>query len=100
MCAGMTLDREVISMKPTMAFLWVGTLVIGYIAGYAASPAGSAAAGQTGAQAPPAAGALPPGDYSRIQLAPDQGEPFAWSIDDMRKAHSELVARAARNVPT
>jgi len=26
--------------------------------------------------------------------APDQGEPIAWSIDDMRKAHNELVARS------
>jgi hypothetical protein len=29
-----------------------------------------------------------------MQLAPDQGEPIAWSIDDMRKAHNELVARS------
>ncbi|HEX7793713.1 MAG TPA: cupin domain-containing protein [Vicinamibacterales bacterium] len=67
-------------------------LVLGYLAGYAMSPR-STVAGQA-AQAPPPAGALPPGDYSRMQLAPDQGEPLAWSIDDMRKAHTELVARS------
>jgi hypothetical protein len=37
-------------MKRTMPLLWAGTLVFGYLAGYAASPAGSAAARQA---APP-----------------------------------------------
>src|SRR5262245_5262299 len=92
-------------MKRMMPLLWAGTLVFGYLAGYATSPAGSAATGQAAAgqagrgqaaaQAAPA-GALPPGDYSKMQLAPDQGEPFAWSIDDMKKAHTALVARAAQ----
>src|SRR5262249_60744891 len=69
-----------------------GALVLGYLAGYATSPR-SIVAGQA-AQSPPPAGALPPGDYSRMQLAPDQGEPIAWSVDDMKKAHTELVARS------
>jgi mannose-6-phosphate isomerase-like protein (cupin superfamily) len=92
-------------MKRMMPLLWAGTLVFGYLAGYAASPAGSAAAGQAArgqaaAQAAAPAGALPPGDYSKMQLAPDQGEPFAWSIDDMKKAHTALVARAAQPTAT
>src|SRR5262245_45499073 len=69
-----------------------GALVLGYLAGYVTSP-GSIVAGQA-AQTPPPAGALPPGDYSRMPLAPDQGEPIAWSVDDMKKAHTELVARS------
>lgn len=68
-------------------------LVLGYFAGYAASPR-SVVAGQAAQTAAPPAGALPPGDYSRMQLAPDQGEPIAWSVDDMKKAHAELVARS------
>jgi mannose-6-phosphate isomerase-like protein (cupin superfamily) len=88
-------------MKRMMPILWAGTLVLGYLAGYAASPASFAAAGQAGrgpgaAQTPAPAGALPPGDYSKMQLAPDQGEPFAWSSDDMKKAHTALVARAGQ----
>jgi len=35
-----------------------------------------------------------------MQLDPDQGEPFAWSIDNLKKAHTELVARAARGTAT
>src|SRR5262245_36482095 len=73
---------------------WAFALILGYLAGYGTSPR-SAVAGQA-AQAPAPAGALPPGDYSRMQMAPDQGEPIAWSIDDMRKAHGEFVARAKR----
>jgi len=94
-----------------MPRLWAGTLVIGYLAGYAASPAGSAAArqaatagqagrGQAAAPAATPAGALPPGDYSKMQLAPDAGEPYAWSIDDMKKAHAALVARATQGAAT
>jgi len=91
-------------MKRMMPLLWAGTLVLGYLAGYAASPAGFAAAGQAAAgagrgqatgQSPAPAGALPPGEYSKMQIAPDQGEPYAWSIDDMKRAHTALVARAA-----
>src|SRR5215471_13665511 len=70
-----------------------GALVLGYFAGYATSPR-SVVVGQAAQTPPPPAGALPPGDYSRMQLAPDQGEPIAWSVDDMKKAHAELVARS------
>ena len=73
---------------------WVGALILGYLAGYGMSP-NPVVSGQQAAQAPPGlAGALPPGDYSRMQLAPDQGEPVVWSIDTMKKAHTELVARS------
>src|SRR5262245_28910696 len=70
-----------------------GALVLGYLAGYATSPR-SAVAGQAAQTAAPPAGALPPGDYSRMQLAPDQGEPIMWSADDMKKAHVQLDARS------
>jgi len=90
-------------MKRLMPALWLGTLIIAFSVGYAVGPARSAAAGQTAAGAAAAAGqtqgpagALPPGDYSRMQLAPDQGEPVQFLGADMRKAHTELQARAAR----
>jgi len=92
-------------MKRLMPIFWCVTLVLAFLVGYAAGPARSAAAGQTSAPAsPPAgagqpqalAGALPPGDYSKIQLAPDEGEPTLFSSEEMRKAHTELQARAAR----
>jgi mannose-6-phosphate isomerase-like protein (cupin superfamily) len=86
-------------MKRVTVVAWLGTIILAYFAGYAFGPEGSAAAGQAagGAQqsAPQApAGALPPGDYSRITLAPDQGEPIHYSGADLRKAHAELQARS------
>src|SRR5713101_492651 len=91
-------------MKRLLPVFWCVTLVLVFLAGYAAGPARSAAAGQTPAPAqPPAAGqqqglagALPPGEYSKMQLAPDQGEPTLFSGEELRKAHTELQARAAR----
>src|SRR5438552_256336 len=91
-------------MKRLMPALWLGTLIIAFSVGYAVGPVGSSAAGQTAAAGAAAgagqtqgpAGALPPGDYSRMQLAPDQGEPVQFLGADMRKAHTELQARAAR----
>ncbi len=96
-------------MKRLVPIVWCGTIVLGFLAGYAVGPAGSAAAGQTpagraqgagaaGQQQGPA-GALPPGDYSKMQLAPDQGEPTLFSGENLRKAHPELQARAARSQP-
>jgi mannose-6-phosphate isomerase-like protein (cupin superfamily) len=86
-------------MKRSTPILCAGALTLGYLAGYGSNP-GSAIVGQAPGQAAQApaqpAGALAPGDYSRMQLAPDQGEPVMWSIDDMKKAHNELVARAKR----
>jgi mannose-6-phosphate isomerase-like protein (cupin superfamily) len=92
-------------MKRIMPALWFGTIILAFSIGYAVGPVGSAAAGQTPARAqqPAAAGqqqgpagALPPGDYSRMQIAPDQGEPVQFLGADLRKAHAELQARAAR----
>src|SRR5438132_6088835 len=91
-------------MKRIMPALWMGSTILAFGVGYAVGPAGPAAAGQTAdrVQQPAAAGqqqgpagALPPGDYSRMQLAPDQGEPTQFSGEDLRKAHTELQARAA-----
>ena len=42
---------------------------------------------------------MPPGDYSKIQLAPDQGETTVFVGDDLRKAHVELQARAKSGAP-
>jgi len=90
-------------MKRLMLALWLGTLIIAFSVGYAALTNKSAAAGQTAAgaaaaagQAQGPAGALPPGDYSRMQLAPDQGEPVQFLGADLRKAHADLQARAGR----
>jgi mannose-6-phosphate isomerase-like protein (cupin superfamily) len=79
------------------------SLVVAYLAGYGAGPsgraAGQAARGATqsagAAQTPPLAGALPPGDYSRIQLAADQGEPFLYSGANLRTAHTQMQSRAS-----
>jgi mannose-6-phosphate isomerase-like protein (cupin superfamily) len=90
-------------MKRLMPALWIGTLIIAFSVGYAVGPVRSAAVGQTAAGAAAAAGqtqgpagALPPGDYSRMQLAPDQGEPVQFLGADLRKAHAELQARSGR----
>jgi mannose-6-phosphate isomerase-like protein (cupin superfamily) len=89
-------------MKRLVPVIWCASLVVAYLAGYGAGPlgraAGQAAAGgaQTAgaAQAPAAGGALPPGDYSRMQPAPDMGEPTLFSGASLRRAHTELQTRA------
>ena len=81
-------------MKRFVAVVWCGTLVLAYLAGSAVGPAGSAAQTATGAQPPAPAGALPPGEFSKIQLAPDQGQPTHYSGEALRKAHAALQARA------
>lgn len=93
-------------MKRLVPAVWSVTTMLMFFAGYAIGPGRSAAAGQTQARAqqstaqPPAlAGALPPGDYSKMQIAPDQGEPTLFSGEDMRKAHSELQARSSKGQP-
>jgi mannose-6-phosphate isomerase-like protein (cupin superfamily) len=75
--------------------------MLAFLMGYAIGPARSAAiqnaagAAPTAAPSQPAAGALPPGDYSRMKLAPDQGEPTLFAAADLKKAHTELQKRAA-----
>ena len=87
-------------MKRLMPIFFCSATILGFLAGYAVSPAGSAAGqapapgGAGAAQTPPSAGALPPGDYSRINIAPDQGEPTLFSGAALKKAHAELQARA------
>jgi mannose-6-phosphate isomerase-like protein (cupin superfamily) len=82
--------------------LWVVTLTLAFIAGYAVGPANSAAADQATAtqqttagrgQQPQIAGALPPGEHSKISLSPDQGEPTLFAGADLRRYHTELQAR-------
>jgi hypothetical protein len=77
-------------MKRVLAIVWSGTLVLAYMAGSAVGPAQT----QTPAQPPAPAGALPPGEYSKMQLAPDQGQPTHITGDALRKAHPALQARA------
>jgi mannose-6-phosphate isomerase-like protein (cupin superfamily) len=87
-------------MKRSVSLMWLGTTTLAFVLGYAIGPGRTAAvqntAGgtQTAAPAPPLAGALPPGDYSRMKLAPDQGEPTLFAAADLRKAHVELQARS------
>jgi mannose-6-phosphate isomerase-like protein (cupin superfamily) len=87
-------------MKRFVPAFWLGTIMLAFFLGYAIGPVRSAAVQNGAAQAPaasqPAAGALPPGDYSKMQLSPDQGEPTLFSGADLRKAHTELQARAAK----
>lgn len=93
-------------MSRLMPALWCASLFVAYLAGMSGGPSGFAAAqgaggGTQAATAQPAApaGALPPGDYSKIQLAPDQSEPRLFSGDDLRKAHLELQTRAKSGQP-
>jgi mannose-6-phosphate isomerase-like protein (cupin superfamily) len=85
-----------------MPVAWCGTMVCCFLAGYAVGPGSAAGQAPAGAaqgaatQAPPQGGALPPGDYSRIRLAPDQGEPTHYSSQQLRAAHAELQARSAK----
>lgn len=86
-------------MKRLMPAFWLGTTMLAFLLGSAVGPARSAALQQNppaqgAAQTPPLAGALPPGDFSKMQLAPDQGEPTLFAAADLRKAHTELQARA------
>ena len=93
-------------MSRLMPALWCGTLIVAYLAGGSTGPSGFAAAqgaaGGTQAatvQPAPPAGALPPGEHSKIQLAPDQGEPQLFSGEDLRKAHVELQTRSKTGQP-
>jgi mannose-6-phosphate isomerase-like protein (cupin superfamily) len=89
-------------MKRLVPVFWCGTTMLAFFVGYAVGPGRSLAAGQQPGQqgAPPALqGALPPGDYSKMQLAPDQGEPTLFSAEEMRKAHTDLQARSSRGQP-
>jgi mannose-6-phosphate isomerase-like protein (cupin superfamily) len=85
-----------------MPLFFCSAVMLGFLAGYAVSPAGSAAGQAPPAnaaapgQTPPLAGALPPGDYSKMSIAPDQGEPTLFSGAALRKAHTELQARTAK----
>lgn len=84
-------------MKRFGTIAWAAALVIGYLAGYGTSPR-SVVSGQAG-QAPALQGALPAGDYSKMNATPDQGGPLHFSIDEMKKGHVEMIARAKRNQP-
>lgn len=86
-------------MKRSASVLWLATTTLAFVLGYAIGPGRPAAiqnagATQSAAPAQPLAGALPPGDYSRMKLAPDQGEPTLFAGADLRKAHAELQTRA------
>jgi mannose-6-phosphate isomerase-like protein (cupin superfamily) len=83
-------------MKRLVPLVWCCTMVLMFLAGYAVGPERPSALAQTPAQPPALAGALPPGEYSKMPLAPDQGEPTLFSGEEMRKAHTELQARATR----
>jgi mannose-6-phosphate isomerase-like protein (cupin superfamily) len=87
--------------RPLLISAWILSITFAYLAGFTFAPAGSSAAAQ--ATQPPAAGrgaapalagALPPGEYSKIQLAPDQGAPTHYSGADLRNAHTQLQSRA------
>ena len=81
-------------MKRLVVIVWCCTMVLAYMAGSAIGPTGSAAQAPGGGQPPAPAGALPPGEYSKIALAPDQGAATHYLGANLRKAHTELQARA------
>ena len=81
-------------MKRLMPVVWCVSLIAAYLAGYGAGPSGRAVGQAPGGQTPPPAGALAPGDYSRIALAPDQGEPFLYSGANLKTAHTQMQSRA------
>ena len=91
-------------MKRSVSIMWLGTTTLAFVLGYAIGPGrpaavqnpagGSQAPAAAGTPAAPLAGALPPGDYSRMKLSPDQGEPTLFAAADLRKAHTELQARS------
>lgn len=88
-------------MSRRITMLWGVTVLGAFLVGYAMGPARPEAA-QAGAQnvataTPALAGALPPGDFSKLAIAPDQGEPVLLSGAQMRNAHAELQARAAKS---
>jgi mannose-6-phosphate isomerase-like protein (cupin superfamily) len=83
-------------MKRLMPAFWLCSTSLAFLLGYAIGPAQSAAQQNPPAQAQQPAGALPPGDWSKMQIAPDQGEPTHFAGADLRKAHTELQARAAK----
>jgi mannose-6-phosphate isomerase-like protein (cupin superfamily) len=82
-------------MKRLVPVMWCVSLVVAYLAGYGAGPSGRAAGQAARGQTAPLAGALPPGDYSKMQLAPDQGEPFLYSGASLRAAHTQMQSRAS-----
>src|SRR5262245_867728 len=98
---GFNFGKEV-PMKPFVPVAWCATIILAYWVGAAGGPSASAAAQARGAaaQQAPLAGALPPGDYSRIKLSPDQGEPVQIFGESLRKAHTELEDRAKRGAPS
>jgi mannose-6-phosphate isomerase-like protein (cupin superfamily) len=86
-------------MKRLIPVCFCTATILGFLAGYAVSPAGVAsgqapAPGAAAAPTPPVAGALPPGDYSKMSIAPDGGEARLFSSADLKKTHAELQNRA------
>jgi mannose-6-phosphate isomerase-like protein (cupin superfamily) len=63
--------------------MWVGALLVSYVAGVWTGVGGAAIAQQS--PAPPS---------SAIPLAPNQGDVVVWAAADLQKAHTELAARS------
>jgi mannose-6-phosphate isomerase-like protein (cupin superfamily) len=85
--------------RPFLIVAWVLSIAVAYLAGNALAPATSASAQSqqapaAGGRGNPPAGALPPGQYSKIQLSPDQGVPTHFRGVDLRSAHTQAQARA------
>jgi mannose-6-phosphate isomerase-like protein (cupin superfamily) len=68
-------------MNRYLSVMLSGTLILGYIAGRAGGS--DKASAQTSPRQP---------KWQRVALAPDQGAPLHWSVDDFKKAHAALVA--------
>jgi len=73
-------------MKRLSLLLVVLAMSVGYLAGIATTWTASAAV-----QPPAPARAA---GWGRVPLAPDQGQPVYWSIDDLKNVHAQLAARS------
>src|SRR4051812_49901558 len=100
-CSERTVGR--FSMNRSISAFWIGTTIVAFLGGYAVGPGRPAALQNAGgAQTPnptPTAGALPPGDYSKIKPWSDQGEPTLFAAAGLRKAHAALQRRGAGRGP-
>src|SRR5687767_4411708 len=81
-CRAEECERSLQMSRSTPA-MWVGALLVSYLAGVWTGVGGAAIAQQS--PAPPS---------SAIPLAPNQGDVVVWAAADLQKAHTELSARS------
>lgn len=78
-------------MNRLIPVMLVAAVILGYLAGWATSPAGRVTAQQSPSARAPA--------WTKVALAPDQGGVVYWSVDALVKAHNAMASRAAKGQP-